>query len=92
MLPIREYCECYHIETSFVSSLEDFGLVQLRRIDQDDFLEEDQLRDLEKIMRLHYDLHINMEGIDAIQHLLNRVSQLQKRVRFLENRLRRYEE
>ena len=39
----------------------------------------------------NYDLSINLEGIDAIHHLLNRVEKLQAEVFRLKNRLLLYE-
>ncbi|MBK8738011.1 MAG: hypothetical protein IPL98_19685 [Saprospiraceae bacterium] len=38
--------------------------------DTDKYLLEEQLPVLEQIIRLHYDLQINMEGIDVITHML----------------------
>ena len=43
------------------------------------------------MIRLHYELDINIEGIDAISHLLQRVDQLQDELRIMKNRLSRYE-
>ena len=40
---------------------------------------------------MYYDLSINIEGIDAIQHLLERIKQLQKEVDILKNKLKLYE-
>jgi hypothetical protein len=42
-------------------------------------------------MRLHYDLDINLEGIEAITSLLNRVKSMQEEIRELRNRLEGYE-
>ena len=50
-----------------------------------------QLRDIERYARLYYDLSINIEGIEAIHHLLDRVSGLREEVRTLRSRLRLYE-
>ncbi len=52
----------------------------------------DKLKDLEKFIRLHYELDINTEGIDAIAQLLNRVENMQDEITRLKNRLRFYEE
>lgn len=43
-------------------------------------------------MRLHYDLEINIEGIDAIYNLLEQVNSLRKEITTLNNRLRLYED
>ena len=50
-----------------------------------------QLRDVERYARLYYDLSINIEGIEAIHHLLDRMNGLREEVRTLRSRLRLYE-
>jgi hypothetical protein len=47
---------------------------------------------LEKIVRLYYDLDINIEGIDAVINLLQRMEDMQHEIVLLKNRLRLYEE
>ena len=46
---------------------------------------------MEKIIRLHYDLEINMEGIEVIKNMLDKMEALQDEVRKLQNRLNIYE-
>jgi hypothetical protein len=43
---------------------------------------------VERYARLYYDLSINMEGIDAIHHLLDRIYVMQDEMRSLRNQLR----
>lgn len=90
-ISITEFCNCHHVQYSFINSLNESGLIEITIIEEDEFIDKEQLRSLEKMMRLHYDLEINIQGIDAINNLLNKVSQLQDEVRFLQNRLKRYE-
>lgn len=89
---ITEFCSCYKIDHSFVQSLDEYGLVEITVLEETEFLDPDQVKKAEKMARLHYDLDINLEGIDAISHLLHKVSDLQTEVRILKNKLRRYEE
>lgn len=91
-ISISEFCDCHNIEVSFVRSLNEQGLLQTIVISEKEFIERERVRELERMMRLHYDLQINLEGIDAINNLLERVTELQKEIRLLQNRLRRYEE
>jgi hypothetical protein len=91
-ISIIEFCNSHQLEHSFISSLTEQGLIHTVIIEEDEYIEREQLRDLERIMRMHYELEINIEGIDAINHLLDRVSRLQDEVRLLQNRLRRYED
>jgi hypothetical protein len=91
-ISITEFCNCHQIQYTFIHSLNELGLIELTIIEEDEFIEKEQLRELEKMMRLHYDLEINIQGIEAINNLLNKVSYLQDEVRLLQNRLKRYEE
>ncbi|MGB7842131.1 MAG: chaperone modulator CbpM [Salinimicrobium sp.] len=88
---ISEFCDRYEIQYSFIDSLNEFGLLEVTVIEENEYVAPDQVRELEKMMRLHYDLDINMQGIDVINNLLNKVSELQDKVKLLENRLRRFE-
>ena len=91
-ISIIEFCDCYRVEASFIQSLAEHGLIQTIVIEEGEYVEQEQIRELERMMRLHYDLEINLQGIDAINHLLDRVSKLQREVRALQNRLRRFED
>ena len=51
-----------------------------------------QLPQLEKMVRLYYEMDINMEGIETINHLLNRMNEMQQEIVKLQNRLGVYEE
>ncbi|MCX2837831.1 chaperone modulator CbpM [Salinimicrobium sp. MT39] len=91
-ISIVEFCHCYKLEYSFIQSLTEHGLIQTVIIEENEYIEQEQIRELERLMRLHYDLDINLEGIEAINHLLDRVSHLQNEVRQLQNRLKLYED
>ena len=89
---ITEFCEYHNIQHSFIHSLNEFGLLEIQIIEENEYIASEQVRELERMMRLHYDLDINLQGIDAIRNLLERVSELQDELRILRNRLQRYEE
>ena len=91
LIPAGEFCQHYQVESSFISSLEEYGLIELLVIEETKFIPAERLPDLEKFIHLHYDLNINMEGIDAISHLLARFTSLQNELAALRNRLRIYE-
>jgi len=83
-ISIEECCVYYSIETSFVQQLNEHGLIELVRSGETVFIAFEQLTDLEKYVHLHYELEINLEGLETIKHLLDRVQDLQNEV----NRLR----
>ena len=86
-----EFCTIHNIEISFISSLHETGLIEIFTIEETEYFDERQLMQLEKIIRLYYDLGINLEGIETITHMLNRISDMQNEIIVLKNRLRLYE-
>lgn len=91
LISAKAFCTHHHIEISFLHSLHDYGLIDITASEEDYLLPQDQLEALEKMVRMHFDLNINLEGIDAIYHLLKRVENMQREVSLLRNRLRLYE-
>jgi len=91
LIIITEYCQRSHIDPLFLNQLEEFGLLDIHIMDGERYIYISQLPRLEQYSRLYYDLSINMEGIDAIHHLLDRITHLQKDVHQLRSRLRLYE-
>ncbi len=85
-------CTNYNIEYSFISSLQQFGLLQISTIKEERFIPSTELQKLEKLIRLHYDMDINLEGIEAISYLLDKVENMQSEMLQMRNRLRLYEE
>ena len=90
-IPAIEFCKLHHIDISFIQTLHEYGLVEITTEEQTVFLHHDQLQQVEQFARLHYELKINMEGIDAIANLLQKVETLQEEIRILKGRLRNYE-
>ena len=88
---VTELCTYYSVEDSFIYSLKDFGLVEIIIFEEEEVIPEEQVKDFEKMLRLHYDLDINLEGLDAIHHLLSQIGTLQEEVKQLKNRLSRWE-
>ncbi len=86
-----QFCVQHNVEFSFISMLHENGLIDIMTIEENRFIHEDYLPDLEKMLRLHYELDINLEGIEAITHLLRRIEDLQNEMTRLKNKLRMYE-
>ncbi|RNC67050.1 chaperone modulator CbpM [Proteiniphilum sp. X52] len=87
------YSEClriYEIEESFIESLRDVGLIHVTGQEDDRFIEYDDLSDLEQFIRWHYEMDINVPGIDALRHMLDRVRLLQSEIEQLQNELHFY--
>jgi len=91
MIPANEFCESHNIEITFISSLQEAGLIEVTTINETEYIRESQLNELEKIVRLYYELDINLEGIETVTHLLQRINDMQNEIMLLKNKLRLYE-
>jgi chaperone modulatory protein CbpM len=91
LITITEYCINYDIEPEFISSLDESGIITLTIIDTEKYIDTMLFDELDKYIHLHYDLHINIEGIDAIRHLLNKVDRMQGEILELKSRLHLHE-
>jgi hypothetical protein len=92
LIPLHELCLHHNIEATFIQSLEAYGLIELTTIEEHSFLPSSQLTELEKMTRLHYDLDINLEGIDVIHHLLNKLEDAQEEICRLKTKFKFYGE
>ena len=92
LISTKDFCTYHHVEYTFINSLGEAGLIQVQVVGKDAYIPESELQKLEKMIRLHHELDINLAGIEAITHLLQRMESLQDDMRQLRNRLRRYGE
>jgi hypothetical protein len=91
MIPLDTFCNYYHVERSFIETLESYGLVSISYKEEQRFILMEEVVELEKFSRLYYDLNINVPGIDALRHLLEKLKELQHETENLRARLRIYE-
>jgi hypothetical protein len=68
--------------------LRDYGLIDVISNEGNEFLSADKLNQLEKIVRLHYDLDVNVEGIDVILHLLQQLENAEHEMHKLKSQLK----
>ncbi len=86
-ITISQFCEIYEIPSDFIESLQKYELIELIRAENTAYIHHEQVAQIEKFMRLHYDLNINFEGLDVIHNLLNQLETLQQEVILLKNKL-----
>jgi hypothetical protein len=91
LIPADEFCASHNIEVSFIRSLQETGLIEIMTVEEKGYIQTSQLQELEKIIHLYYELDINLEGIETINHLLQRINHMQDEITALKNRLRLYE-
>ncbi|MFG4001727.1 chaperone modulator CbpM [Flavobacterium aquidurense] len=92
LIQIKQFCLYHEIENTFITELDNYGLVKIIILEEDEYLQPEQLPTVEKMIRLHYDLKINLEGIDVIANLLDKIEVLQQNLTTTQNKLRLYEQ
>ena len=74
----EELVKLYNIEISFFDSLEEAGLVKTLQDNEVKYLLYEELPAFEKFTNWHYDLEINLPGLEVIHRLLNKLEKLQE--------------
>jgi len=92
LIPAKDFCLHHQIEFSFIDSLQQFGLIEVTSLHEAPYIPYNELSRLEQMVRLHYELNINLEGIDVVNHLLENVRSLQTELNSIKNRLKLYED
>lgn len=87
LVRIEHICLHYEIEFSFIDSLQAYGLIKVVVVEDSKYLSTEDITEVERLIRLYYDLGINMEGIDVITNLIKQIADLQKELAIAKNKL-----
>lgn len=91
LIPLNILCTHYKVELTFFSNLSTMGLIEIETIEQSQYIQEDKIKEIEKMIRIHHELDVNIEGIDVVFNLLQKIEHLQKDLLSVKNRLKLYE-
>lgn len=87
LIEITQFCTHHSIDHTFIYALDEHGIIELISIDGMNYLHVDSIEKTEKMIRLHVDLSINIEGIDVIIQLLEKIEQLEIELAFTKKKL-----
>jgi hypothetical protein len=91
LIPLPTLCAHYEVELSFFGNLDEMGLIEIKTIEQTQYIHQDNIYEIEKMIRMHHELEVNIEGIDVVFNLLQKIDALQNELVTVKNRLRLYE-
>ena len=91
LILLETFCIEYPVEFSFIQLLIEHGLVQITTLEEQSYIPESELPQIEKIIRLHNDLAINLEGVEVINYLLEKLQHQPDEINALQNKLRFFE-
>ena len=92
LIAVETYCSIYKIDFSIIEKIRQTTIINFSIIEDKLFVDADELPELEKVLTFYYDLDINLEGIETINHILQQLHRLKEENRQLRNKLRFYEE
>jgi len=90
-IQVTTYCKQTNIDNSFVTTLEQHGLIEIKTMKSEMFIAEEDITEIERMFRLHKELGINLEGIDVVNHLVNRLKTVESELNSLKKLLALYE-
>lgn len=74
----EELVKIYNIELTFFDSLEESGLVKTETENDVKYLLYEELPAFERFTNWHYDLDVNLPGLEVINHLLSKLEELRR--------------
>ena len=83
----EELVKIYNIEITFFDELVDSGLLNIHTENETRYLMYDDLHYFEKFTNWHYDLDINLAGLEVIHEMLQKMDDLKQKNRELMNKL-----
>jgi thymidine kinase len=90
-IPLNTLCLHYKLEISFFNTLNENGLIEIQLVDEVQYVHKESIYEIEKIVRMHKELDVNIEGIDVVLNLLQKIDALQTELLKVRNRLLLYE-
>jgi hypothetical protein len=83
----EELVKIYNIEITFFDELVDYGLLRVQTENDIRYLMYEDLPTFERFANWHYDLEINLPGLEVIQEMLQKMNDLKQKNRDLLNKL-----
>lgn len=85
-ISVITFCEYHQIDPDFVYALQESGLLELQKEQEEFYIINQQIDVLEKYIRMHYELGINIEGLEVITRLLTQMEEMQAELNLLKRR------
>ena len=88
---LEHFCNHTSISDSFLKSLIEFDLIAHKKMQDNFYILDDEISEIERMLRLHDDLGVNVEGLGVINEMMSRMQQLESEMEDLRKRLSLYE-
>lgn len=85
LFKIVDICKSNNIEITFIKELQQNGLIEITVIESQEFVHEDQIAQIQRYQNWYYDLELNIQGIEIVQHLLHKIESLKQQIQTLKS-------
>lgn len=83
-----QFVKIYKVEVTFLDSLEESGLIHPIIENNVEYITFEELPQIEKYANWHYDLEVNLPGIEVIHNLLEKINDLERERNHLLHQIR----
>lgn len=83
LFKVIDICKANNIEQTFIHNLHRNGLIEVIVEEDQEYLEEEQLFHVERYSTWHYELELDIHGLEVVHHLVNKIEKLQNEIREL---------
>ncbi len=87
---VRQFCISHDIEIELIESLHEIGFIKIRQIENQNYIHFESLSILEKAIRLNRDLALEINELEIVLGLLEKIENLQEKNKVLKAKLESY--
>ncbi len=88
---VTQFCHQTHMDYTFLEALITRELIAFEKESNEYYILMDEVGEIEKMHRLHKDLGVNADGLGVVNEMLDRISGMEKEIRYLRQKLDVYE-
>lgn len=87
---VKQFCTSHDIEIELIEFLQEIGFIQIRQFENQHYIHLESLPILEKAIRLNQELAIEINELEIVLGLLDKIENLQEENKVLKAKLERY--
>ena len=77
-ITLETFCEFHQVKHQQIHAFIDFGLVEIKRVEEVIIIPEEQVEHLERCLRLANELGVNLEGLEVINNMRTKMLRMQR--------------
>ena len=87
---VKQFCISHDVEIALIESFHEIGFIQILRIKNENYIHLESLSNLEKAIRLNQELAIEINELEIVLGLLDKIENLQEENKVIKAKLESY--